>query len=401
MPPLITLAQEKIIELSEKAVARDIIEVNVSGPDFVDLTLVDLPGIVRTLGTDDDEDLVQDIKTLIDDYITNERCVVLAVVPANVDFHNSQILADAKTHDPTTRRTIPVITKPDLIDKGAEGGVLDLLLGNSMDAFAMGFHMVKCRGQADLNQSISMAKGLKDEASYFASTQPWKKKVDEGKDDLFGIPALRIKLSNIQLRMIKDSIPGIIKEVQEKLGKAEKTINLLGVPISTDYERRSCFRKFTRDALKVLNDAQVGLASHANLFAENKKRSHVAVQQEAYNTFGKNVMAKKLASISNLEIGTKVIVQLSDGTEEHGTIKAVSDDKTEVHVRPGDLSFEKHKGLLEDNIKITSDKEWKVGQKLSCYMKIAQTAALNLKILRVALLWSIKVKNWVNIKGNL
>lgn len=42
--------------------------------------------------------------------------MILAIVPANVDFHNSQIMADALKVDPETQRTIPVITKPDLID---------------------------------------------------------------------------------------------------------------------------------------------------------------------------------------------------------------------------------------------------------------------------------------------
>ena len=46
-------------------------------------------------------------------------------------------MADAKKYDPETIRTIPVITKPDLIDKGAESSVLDLLLGKKMDTFQM------------------------------------------------------------------------------------------------------------------------------------------------------------------------------------------------------------------------------------------------------------------------
>jgi hypothetical protein len=55
-------------------------------------------------------------------------------------------MADAILVDPETKRTIPVITKPDLIDKGAESSVLDLLMGKKK-SFSMGFHMVKCRGQ--------------------------------------------------------------------------------------------------------------------------------------------------------------------------------------------------------------------------------------------------------------
>jgi hypothetical protein len=54
-------------------------------------------------------------------------------------------MADAIKVDSSTRRTIPVITKPDLIDEGAENSVLDLLLGKKKD-FLMGFHIVKCRG---------------------------------------------------------------------------------------------------------------------------------------------------------------------------------------------------------------------------------------------------------------
>ena len=80
-------------------------------------------------------------------------------MPANVDFHNSQIMADAIFVDPETKRTIPVITKPDLIDKGAEGSVMDLLYGKKK-SFSMGFHMVKCRGQKSLNEQWSIDQGL-------------------------------------------------------------------------------------------------------------------------------------------------------------------------------------------------------------------------------------------------
>ena len=130
-------AQAAILERCPKQIAQDIIEVNYYGPEASDLTLIDLPGIVRVAGKDESATLVEDIELLIHDYLVNERCVVLAVVPANVDFHNSGIMADAKKYDTSTSRTIPVITKPDLIDKGAEGSVLELLLGKKMDTFQM------------------------------------------------------------------------------------------------------------------------------------------------------------------------------------------------------------------------------------------------------------------------
>jgi hypothetical protein len=115
---ILSEAQDYILALSKSELARDVVEVYVYGPDCVDLTLVDLPGIVRSVGKQESDTLVTDIKNLIDESLQNERCVILAVVPANVDSHNSQIMADAKVVDKDTRRTIPVITKPALIDKG-------------------------------------------------------------------------------------------------------------------------------------------------------------------------------------------------------------------------------------------------------------------------------------------
>lgn len=107
------------------------------------LTLIDLPGIVRTTGKEESETLAEDIQGLMNDYLSNPRCVVLAVLPCNVDFHNSQILVEARKVDPDTTRTIPVLTKPDLIDDGAQDSVKKLLLGMKTDSFKMGFHMVK------------------------------------------------------------------------------------------------------------------------------------------------------------------------------------------------------------------------------------------------------------------
>ena len=44
---------------------------------------------MRTVGKNDDPRVVKDIKIMIDEYLINERCIILAIVPANVEFHNS------------------------------------------------------------------------------------------------------------------------------------------------------------------------------------------------------------------------------------------------------------------------------------------------------------------------
>jgi hypothetical protein len=152
-------AQAHIIKCTGKEVAHDIVNVNVYAPNCHDLTLIDLPGIVCSRGENEGQSLVVDINSLIEDYLNNTRCVILAIVPTNVDFHNSQIMANAKEVDPETRRTIPVITKPDLIDVGGENDVLELLHGKKIK-FELGFHMVKGQGQAALDKEKSIKEGL-------------------------------------------------------------------------------------------------------------------------------------------------------------------------------------------------------------------------------------------------
>lgn len=51
----------------------------------------------------------------------NPRSVMLTVVPANVDVATQEILELARDCDPEGDRTLGILTKPDLVDRGAEG----------------------------------------------------------------------------------------------------------------------------------------------------------------------------------------------------------------------------------------------------------------------------------------
>ncbi len=139
--------------------------------------------------------------------------------------------------DPKTRRTIPVITKPDLIDKGAETSVLHLLQGKIMD-FAMGFHMVKCRGQQALNDGVTLEEAINQEEVFFRLQKPWNLEKDR---TLFGVPNLTQKLAQIQIRMIEDSLTNIQKEVSFKKLQAQEDLNKVGLDLSSDHQRRDYF----------------------------------------------------------------------------------------------------------------------------------------------------------------
>ena len=91
LPKVILEAQQHIINDTGKEVSRHVVCVKVEGPLCEDLTLIDLPGIVRTRGKDEGESIVEDIDELIKEYLRNKRCIILAVVPANVGKYLSSL----------------------------------------------------------------------------------------------------------------------------------------------------------------------------------------------------------------------------------------------------------------------------------------------------------------------
>ncbi|CAK47954.1 hypothetical protein M747DRAFT_264994 [Aspergillus niger ATCC 13496] len=103
---------------------------DISGPDEDHLSVIDVPGIFRNmtpgLTTKEDKEMVRE---MVESYMKNPRSIMLTVVPANVDIATQEIIEMAREQDPHGERTIGVITKPDLVEKGAESKVIDILEG--------------------------------------------------------------------------------------------------------------------------------------------------------------------------------------------------------------------------------------------------------------------------------
>lgn len=156
--------------------------------------------------------MIVKIRALVNRYLKLEQTIILAVVPSNVDFHNSEILQAAEEADPLGLRTVGIITKPDLIDKGAERAVIDLL-HNKTKHLKLGYHVVKCRGQSDLNNGVTIERGIKDEADFFGTHDSWCT-VDS---TLKGINTLGPKLVNLLERQIEKALPIVIKEVDNQI----------------------------------------------------------------------------------------------------------------------------------------------------------------------------------------
>eukprot|EP00980_Cylindrotheca_fusiformis_P013650 scaffold3514_cov58-Cylindrotheca_fusiformis.AAC.1 len=311
-------AQEHIVTKQNKEVARDVVSVEMTGPHCENLTLIDLPGIVRSHGKGESASLSDDIQSLLTDYLQNPRCVILAVLPANVDFHNSQIMAEALKVDPETKRTIPVLTKPDLIDVGAEESVKELLLGYKTQVFEMGFHMIKGRGQDALNKKMSIEEGLAEEYAFFYNTEPWRN-IEE--KNLFGTKNLRLKLGELQMSLIRTSFSDIVAEIRTKRDEAVLGRSRLG-EIPTEFlAKRALFRSVKEEYYKTIGP--LVLEGHFLLGKDSGYEMKPSAEfHQACGELKTALESSRLANISDVAVGVDVIVFL-DGKEYKGKVAYV------------------------------------------------------------------------------
>lgn len=129
-----------------------------------DLTLVDLPGITRNPIGDQPKDIYKQIKDMIYQFITPETAVILNVMPATVDFPTCEGVMMSKEVDQAAIRTIGVVTKLDLAEKGIkrklETGVEQLNL-------RLGVVAVRNRNQDENDRGISFEVSRTMEQMFF------------------------------------------------------------------------------------------------------------------------------------------------------------------------------------------------------------------------------------------
>lgn len=68
---------------------------------MLNLTLIDLPGMTRVPVGDQPADIEQQIRSMLNEFVEKEACLILAVSPANTDLANSDALKLAKEVDPS------------------------------------------------------------------------------------------------------------------------------------------------------------------------------------------------------------------------------------------------------------------------------------------------------------
>lgn len=193
---------------ARKTFADDVLKIEICGPTQQHLSVIDVPGIFKktTPGLTNKSDMTM-VRNMVHTYMQNPRSVILAVVPANVDIATQEILDIAEECDTKGQRTLGVLTKPDLVDKGAEQAVIDIIDGKS-HPLNLGWSIVRNPGQQ------ALADGSNDrhiaEKNFFKLESPWNTMAR----DRLGIEALKTRLVEILAEMIKREFPRVSQAYQ-------------------------------------------------------------------------------------------------------------------------------------------------------------------------------------------
>ena len=170
------------------AFAEDVLRIEVVGRTGLHLTVVDLPGLIAVANEEQTEEDVQLVLRLVDTYLESSRTSILAVVQANNDIANQGIIQRAQKFDRAGERTVGIITKPDLINKGTEGRIARLAKNKDTTKLKLGYFLLKNPSPEQLDQGITLSERIRQEADYFFSA-PWKEhRLDP---EHIGIHALR------------------------------------------------------------------------------------------------------------------------------------------------------------------------------------------------------------------
>ncbi|XP_057900867.1 interferon-induced GTP-binding protein Mx-like [Melospiza georgiana] len=202
------------------AISPQLISLEVRSPDVPDLTLIDLPGIARVAVGDQPKDIGDQIKKLLKRIIGCKETVNLVVVPCNVDIATTEALKMAQEVDPTGERTIGILTKPDLVDKGTEEAIVKILQ-NRVIPLKKGYMIVKCRGQQDIHNKLTLAAAIQQEKHFFENHTHFRAFMEGGKAT---IPCLAEKLTDELVKHIIKTLPALESQIHDALYKTSQEL---------------------------------------------------------------------------------------------------------------------------------------------------------------------------------
>ncbi|GKT64312.1 dynamin family protein [Colletotrichum tofieldiae] len=253
---IISDAKEKMgLSDAGRSFSKDVLRLEIEGPDMYPLTLVDLPGIFHTATAKQSAEGKATVMELVESYMKKPNSIILAIISANNQLANQVVMQEAAKHDPTKTRTLGVITKPDLLHPGSsnEHEYLQVVRGReAVHNLGLGWHVL--RNRADYEKDLGPRDTVEEQ---FFKSGAWGSIPGTNR----GVAALRVKLSHILHDHIKRSLPTVIEDIQDKLFERGNELDRLGSPRTTPEDMRAYLIDIAGNFQRLVHD---GIRGHYN-----------------------------------------------------------------------------------------------------------------------------------------
>jgi hypothetical protein len=223
---MIKEAEKKIGLSGNQDFAKDVLRVQITGPDYPPLTLVDLPGLIESHSQGREH--IRLVKEIVDNWITQKRSIILVVVEARSDPQNQGILTRAKEVDPSGERTFGIITKPDIPEHGSQletywiHHARNIPNGRAEFSFKKGWHVLRNRNYTE-RQTSTTNRNVTETQFFLDPNRNWHV-VDQR---YWGIDSLRKRLSTLLYEHTKKHLPQVRLDINAKLERYTKDLRSL------------------------------------------------------------------------------------------------------------------------------------------------------------------------------
>ena len=218
----------------EKNISKKPIIMRIFSPNVPTLTLIDLPGLTSVACKDKGQphDIKKQIIDLASSYIKNPKTLILAVMAARDDLETDMALELIKQYEPNGDRTIGIITKIDLMNKGSDvSQYLDNRISKDLQ-LKYGYFAIKNRSLEERISHTSL-ESFKIEADYF------NKNINiYNRRDRLGLQSVEGVLVNVMIDRIRSNLPLIKGSLSEELRETRELLSQMGTPIGKSVEER-------------------------------------------------------------------------------------------------------------------------------------------------------------------
>ena len=139
------------------------------------------------------------------------------------------------------------MTKPDLVDDGAEHQVIDLVMGKR-NKLKLGYCIVRNRSQKELDTDSETS--TRKERNFF-SADPWSSLPK----DRVGVDALKSRLQGLLSEIVQREFPKIKRQIEQRLILCKKNLYAMGADRETSEQQRHYLEGIAAGFERITNDA--------------------------------------------------------------------------------------------------------------------------------------------------